>query len=651
MASINDLIVRVKAETSNLTKGMNKATKDVENANKKMKKSFEQTGKATQGFQKRMSNTATAVAALQGPLGPLAGRLRSIGALFGSGGMKLALFLLALTSAIAVFRKFVQATEEGIQQMRKLEAMFKATEGAAGLSVVQIQRLSNTLAKRTLFNIKDFEDASAIMMSFKSITKDQFASALELAADIATVMGTDMRSTVMQLGKALESPAIGLTMLRRAGITFSQDQMQVIKNLDLTGRKAEAIGMALEIMNKQIGGVSAKQAQDTLSGKLDELGRKMTTFSRQSLFGTQVMEAFKFMVESTADAIPELDPSAMELEKLLERELELIEDIEEVNERLRGTGIFTPQFPEILQNTIVRLNQQLRIVKDNIKTLASKEGIGKATLRIPFIEGELFVKTQNDADRLIRKTLQLTETFGKHGAELEIVRMKQQLLNKVQKDGLILTIEERKAVEDLVEAHRKRIEATIALKDFTADLDGAVNKAFDSMENAIVGLIQGTKNLKDVMKTIMQDFIADLTVAILRMLFLKRLRDSILGKVADIAGKIFKPEIVGPPAPTGMRNTGGTVGSRTPYMVGEQGPELFIPNTSGRIQPLNKAGGSIQPQSPIVVEQHINFTTGVQATVRSEVLNLLPQIQNSTIAAVQEARLRGGTFSESFGAS
>ena len=41
----------------------------------------------------------------------------------------------------------------------------------------------------------------------------------------------------------------------------------------------------------------------------------------------------------------------------------------------------------------------------------------------------------------------------------------------------------------------------------------------------------------------------------------------------------------------------------------------------------------------------------MQATVRSEVMNLLPQIQNSTIAAVQEARLRGGKFSESFGAS
>ena len=85
--------------------------------------------------------------------------------------------------------------------------------------------------------------------------------------------------------------------------------------------------------------------------------------------------------------------------------------------------------------------------------------------------------------------------------------------------------------------------------------------------------------------------------------------------------------------------------------MGEKGPELFIPNSSGRVAPLDKAGFGAQTRqaTPIVVEQHINFTTGVQATVRSEVLNLLPQIQNSTIAAVQEARLRGGKFAESFG--
>lgn len=42
----------------------------------------------------------------------------------------------------------------------------------------------------------------------------------------------------------------------------------------------------------------------------------------------------------------------------------------------------------------------------------------------------------------------------------------------------------------------------------------------------------------------------------------------------------------------GGRAAGGSVNSRTAYTVGENGPELFVPNTSGRIIP-NNAGGSV----------------------------------------------------------
>ncbi len=36
---------------------------------------------------------------------------------------------------------------------------------------------------------------------------------------------------------------------------------------------------------------------------------------------------------------------------------------------------------------------------------------------------------------------------------------------------------------------------------------------------------------------------------------------------------------------------GGPVSGGSPYMVGEKGPELFVPNTSGNIVPNNKLGG------------------------------------------------------------
>lgn len=45
----------------------------------------------------------------------------------------------------------------------------------------------------------------------------------------------------------------------------------------------------------------------------------------------------------------------------------------------------------------------------------------------------------------------------------------------------------------------------------------------------------------------------------------------------------------------------------------------------------------------IIVNQNLNFSTGVQQTVRAEVLNLLPVIEQQTVNAVADARQRGRT--------
>jgi len=45
--------------------------------------------------------------------------------------------------------------------------------------------------------------------------------------------------------------------------------------------------------------------------------------------------------------------------------------------------------------------------------------------------------------------------------------------------------------------------------------------------------------------------------------------------------------------PTGIhfKAAGGPVGARTPYIVGEKGPEMFVPSSSGSIIPNNRLGG------------------------------------------------------------
>ena len=94
---------------------------------------------------------------------------------------------------------------------------------------------------------------------------------------------------------------------------------------------------------------------------------------------------------------------------------------------------------------------------------------------------------------------------------------------------------------------------------------------------------------------------------------------------------------------------GGSVNPNMPYMVGERGAEMFVPKSAGNIVNNNNLPNMSNGQ-PIVIEQNLNFATGVSQTVRAEVMNLLPAIQQSTLSAVQDARLRGGTFAKDFGA-
>jgi hypothetical protein len=79
---------------------------------------------------------------------------------------------------------------------------------------------------------------------------------------------------------------------------------------------------------------------------------------------------------------------------------------------------------------------------------------------------------------------------------------------------------------------------------------------------------------------------------------------------------------------------GGKVSAGKPYIVGDGGvPELFVPNQSGTIIPPNKMGAT--------VIQNINISTGVAATVRNEVLSLLPAIAEVSKGAMMDSQLRG----------
>lgn len=77
------------------------------------------------------------------------------------------------------------------------------------------------------------------------------------------------------------------------------------------------------------------------------------------------------------------------------------------------------------------------------------------------------------------------------------------------------------------------------------------------------------------------DFLDDVLYKI--RLFVNYVRDNpIISGISGVIDRIFG----------GGRATGGAVTQNTAYMVGERGPELFVPNTNGSIVPNNALGGA-----------------------------------------------------------
>jgi hypothetical protein len=101
----------------------------------------------------------------------------------------------------------------------------------------------------------------------------------------------------------------------------------------------------------------------------------------------------------------------------------------------------------------------------------------------------------------------------------------------------------------------------------------------DPLRDAFDGNLQS-------MKTYFREFISDLGMAITRALVLKPLMESISGGLSGGGGAL----IAGIGSLLG-RAGGGNVSPATPYMVGERGPELFVPHSAGRVMPNRESAG------------------------------------------------------------
>lgn len=82
---------------------------------------------------------------------------------------------------------------------------------------------------------------------------------------------------------------------------------------------------------------------------------------------------------------------------------------------------------------------------------------------------------------------------------------------------------------------------------------------------------------------------------------------------------------------------GGRAKAGNAFIVGEEGPELFVPGQTGTVIPNDMLGGGVNVT--------LQVSTGVAETVEAELIRLLPKIQETFETKIADSRLRGGQFS------
>lgn len=164
----------------------------------------------------------------------------------------------------------VKAFSEAQDVMVQTNAVLKSTKGVAGVTADQVRELAKAWQSQSKYSDESVQSAENILLTFTSINAKVFPQTLEAVLNISTALGQDLKTSSIQVGKALQDPIRGVTALRRVGVNFSQSQIDLIKKLVDTGQAAKAQALILKELQTEFGG-SAKAAGQTLSGSLERL--------------------------------------------------------------------------------------------------------------------------------------------------------------------------------------------------------------------------------------------------------------------------------------------------------------------------------------------------------------------------------------------
>lgn len=162
-----------------------------------------------------------------------------------------------------------------------------------------------------------------------------------------------------------------------------------------------------------------------------------------------------------------------------------------------------------------------------------------------------------------------------------------------------------------------------------SELSETMAGVHDAISGGLTDIILHFNDASDAAK----EFAANLAAAILK----KGISDPLADTATGFLGKLDIGKLLG-------FADGGDPPVGVPSIVGEEGPELFVPKSAGTIIPNDKLGGQT-----ITVVHNWNISPGIAGTVRAELASAIPGIVSASTQSVFNAIKQGGNSARAVG--
>ncbi|MCE9566372.1 MAG: hypothetical protein K8U57_30480 [Planctomycetes bacterium] len=534
-------------------------------------------------------------------------------------------------------KRVTGVTQQSASQMQSAFGVMKAQlmELVPALSAVALVEFGRR-AVDAASQIQDMADrigfAASSLAALETPLKTNGSSVDEFAASVNrmnNMIGEAAKGTNQEAIKAFDE--LGLSVRKLQAMSPEEQFYEVTQAIMQLGTQAQITNAGMSIFGRAFSAMQPmlKESHGALSDYVDkqkELNEALSdeTIKRIDDFGDHLeaaaikarnafLEAFAAILK-VVDSIPDAESLGEKAGASLRNAFGMgpkptatPAEIEDLKSRMGYGEKYGPAF------------QQPSSKGSNAALLKPTGGTTKA------LEPADYDKLTDSVDGFITKLEEENKVLGLNKKEAAGMKAVYEAQAKAMAEGNLLTTDQIEKVKGLAEANEE-------LKNKMQEADRFSKELHDGLAKGLADVALSADNAANS--------IANFANQIANTLLQKK----ITGPIADA--------LIGTDGKTGilddlLSGLGFASGGRPPLgkasMVGENGPELFIPDTSGTIIPNGGSGGGVS------VTNVFNISPGIQGTVQAEINRAIPAIIAASTNSVMSGIEKGGRAAQIVG--